>query len=96
VSSCRYPRLSFVLLRPVVTEEVAMQYMMPICQGDASSGTSALPEAERKQIYADHQATDERLGVPMGRSDPGPELGARRVTEGEYREQLTLLREERP
>jgi hypothetical protein len=73
-----------------------MQYMMPIYQDDASSDTSALPEAERKQIYADHQATDERFGVPMGRSGPGPELRARRVTEGEYRERLTLPREERP
>ena len=47
-----------------------MKYIMLIYQGDALERQAALPEEERKQVYADYQGINELPGVatvpPMG------------------------------
>ncbi len=47
-----------------------MKYVMLIYQGDALERQAALPEEERKQVYADYQGINELPGVatvpPMG------------------------------
>ena len=47
-----------------------MQYIMLIYQGDAMERQAALPEEERKQVYADYQGINQTPGVT-----PVPPLG---------------------
>ena len=50
-----------------------MKYVMLIFQGTAQERQAALPEEERKQVYADYQGINEMPGVtsvpPMGLPD---------------------------
>jgi hypothetical protein len=68
VSTCRFHGPAFVLLRadPARTEEAAMQYVMLIYQGDALERQAALPEEERKRVYADYQGINQTPGVTPG------------------------------
>src|SRR4029453_16317870 len=51
---------------PAVDEEVAMQYVMLIYQGDALERQAALPEEEQKQVNADYQGINQSPGVTPG------------------------------
>ena len=44
---------------PAKDEEVAMQYVMLIYQGDALERQAALPEEEQKQVNADYQGINQ-------------------------------------
>ena len=47
-----------------------MKYVMLIYQGDALERQNALPEEEKKQVYADYQGINQTPGV-----DSGPPMG---------------------
>jgi hypothetical protein len=51
---------------PAKDEEVAMQYVMLIYQGDALERQAALPEEEQKQVNADYQGINQTPGVTPG------------------------------
>jgi hypothetical protein len=62
------PRLAVRLTAtdPAKDEEVAMQYVMLIYQGDALERQAALPEEEQKQVNADYQGINQTPGVTPG------------------------------
>jgi hypothetical protein len=69
-----------------------MKYVMLIFQGTAQERQAALPEEERKQVYADYQAINEMPGVtsvpPLGLPDNATtvrvEGGKTLITDGPF------------
>jgi hypothetical protein len=85
-------RRSSYCVRSGSDEEVAMKYVLLIYQGDALERQAALPEEEKKQVYADYQGINQTPGVtpglPMGLPDSATtvrvEGGKTLVTDGPY------------
>ena len=70
-------------------EEVAMKYVMLIYQGVALEQQAALPEEEKKKVYADYQGINQTTGVtpglPMGLPQNATTVGVRRWQGREHR-----------